>query len=62
MSLPLQGVLMTKVPEPGQVKTRLAPLLGEQGAAALHVLLLGMPPDPVKRSYYGRKGGLRNPF
>ena len=47
MSLPLQGVLMTKVPEPGQVKTRLAPLLGEQGAAALHVLLLERTLDQV---------------
>ena len=28
----------------------------------LHVLLLGMPPDPPKRSYYGPKGSLSNPF
>lgn len=40
MTAPLQGVLMTKVPQAGHVKTRLAPLLGPAGAAAVHGLLL----------------------
>jgi rSAM/selenodomain-associated transferase 1 len=33
-------VLMTKMPQPGQVKTRLIPALGPDGAAALHRAML----------------------
>lgn len=33
-------LVFTKAPQPGTVKTRLIPLLGEQGAAALHARLV----------------------
>jgi hypothetical protein len=32
-------VVLTKVPQPGRVKTRLVPALGAEGAAALHVAM-----------------------
>lgn len=33
-------IVMTRIPEPGRVKTRLIPTLGPEGAAALHAALL----------------------
>src|SRR5689334_24926257 len=33
-------VVFAKAPQPGTVKTRLIPLLGEEGAAALHARLV----------------------
>jgi rSAM/selenodomain-associated transferase 2/rSAM/selenodomain-associated transferase 1 len=33
-------IIMTRIPEPGRVKTRLIPVLGPEGAAALHAALL----------------------
>ena len=39
MSRRPQLLLFTRAPEPGRVKTRLQPVLGERGAAALHAAL-----------------------
>src|SRR5262245_39172066 len=41
-------VVFAKAPQPGAVKTRLVPLLGEDGAAALHVKLVRHTLDTVR--------------
>ena len=37
----MRAVVFTKEPLPGTVKTRLVPVLGEQGAADLHAAMVG---------------------
>jgi uncharacterized protein len=47
-------VVLAKAPAPGTVKTRLAPLLGAQGAAALHARLLERTLGTVLRARCAR--------
>ena len=45
-----QVVILTKPPEPGRVKTRLAPLLGDAGAAAVHAAMVWATLAQVQRA------------
>ena len=45
-------VVFAKAPRPGEVKTRLAPLLGAEGAAALHVKLAKRTLDTVRAASF----------
>lgn len=46
-------MVFAKAPQPGRVKTRLAPLLGETGAARLHARLVGRAVRTAKAARLG---------
>lgn len=46
-------IVFARAPEPGRVKTRLAPLLGEKGAARLHARLVKRTLQTAKKARFG---------
>jgi rSAM/selenodomain-associated transferase 1 len=60
-------IVFAKAPEPGAVKTRLVPLLGAEGAAALHVKLVKHTLDTARAASFKRvelhgAPGVSDPF
>lgn len=47
-------IIFAKAPRPGEVKTRLIPLLGAQGAASLHAKLAGHALETARAASFGR--------
>jgi len=60
-------IVFARAPEPGRVKTRLAPLLGERGAARLYARMLEQTLRTASAAGVGRvelycAGGIRSPY
>ena len=47
-------IVFAKAPQPGAVKTRLVPVLGAEGAAALHARLVGYTLDTVRAASFNQ--------